>query len=343
MLHAFVNSKARGSTLPPRARQIFFALLLGNAIPAHGANSYRLNASSSVTVSEHGVCRTLTNGPGADYLVPTKTSTEWQAFLANLPSGVSIGDCCPTGYVLVPEVPSKGTPEFCVMKWEARNVSNTATATSSGQPWNYVTKATAISKCAALGTNYALVTNDQHTAMLRDIESVDANWSGGSRGVGCLFTGNSNVNNNCGYNGAQRESGEANTKARFTFSNGREIWHLNGNLSEWVQGTVSTSSPARTSSNFYMGARAANGYSKLPSADRTSWGPLYDDYGSGCGSGDNTPNGNCGLGYYMATNGHAYITRGGEADDNRWDAFTMETSSTDMSYVYIGFRCAYNP
>lgn len=317
--------------------------LVGSALPAVAADFYQLNASSNLTITEHSACRKVTNASSNTYFVPTKSKAEWVAFRNNPPPGVTLESCCPTGFVLVPESPSLSLNEFCVMKWEARTSGSTAVATSVGQPRNSITRAASATACANMGAGYSLVTKDQWTAMLRDAEGVGANWSGGSRGVGCMFMGNIGVNNNCSYDGALREAGEANAKARFVFSNGEEVWHLNGNLSEWVMGSYTTTDPAADGSNFRMGARSNGGYSKMSAADRAAHGPLYDDYGSGCGSGDNSPHGNCGLGYYMGANGNAYMTRGGAAQDSRWDAWTIEADTSDAALGYAGFRCAYTP
>lgn len=324
-----------------RRKPWLITLIFSLSTPAYAANSYRLNASASnFQVKEFSMCRQLTNTSGSDYFVPTRTQTEWTAFLDHLPPGVSATNCCPAGYVLAPASSSKGTTEFCVMKWEARDVGGVATATSSGAPWRFISKTAAVTACSSLGAGYSLVTNDQWTAMMRDVEGVGANWSGGSRKSGCLFTGNWGVNNACGYDGALLEAGEANTKARYTFSNGQQIWHLNGNVSEWVQGSMSTAS-ASTDSSFYLASRATGGYSKYSAADRADFGPLYDDYGSGCG--DPTNYQNCGIGYARITNGHAHITRGTESGDNRWDGFTIETYPVADGLAWVGFRCAYLP
>lgn len=318
-------------------------LYISSPLPAHAANSYRLNASASnFQVKEFSMCRVLANSSSSDYFVPTRTSTEWSAFLDHLPPGVTANNCCPAGYVLAPASSSKGTTEFCVMKWEARDVGGVATATSSGSPWRFISKTDAVTACSSLGAGYSLVTNDQWTGMMRDIEGVGANWSGGSRKSGCLFTGNWGLNNACGYDGDLLEAGEANTKARYTFSNGQQIWHLNGNVSEWVQGTMSTAS-ASTDSSYYLASRADGGYAKMSAPDRANFGPLHDDYGTGCGGTDGTIHGNCGVGYFRITNGHAHITRGTESGDNRWDGFTVETYADPDGLPWVGFRCAYLP
>ncbi|MBX3018465.1 MAG: hypothetical protein KF767_11280 [Bdellovibrionaceae bacterium] len=328
--------------------RFFIASLVGVGIasaPAWAADSYRIAVgASNVVVKEHSVCRRLSNSGSRDVFVPTKTKAEWVSFVEHIPAavGISASTCCPTGFVLVPESPSKSLPEFCVMKWEARVSSGTAVATSTGAPRVNITRADAVTACTNMGAGYSLVTKDQWTGMMRNVESVNANWSGGTRGVGCIFTGNVNYNGNCSYDGALHESGEANVKARFSFSNGEQIWHLNGNVSEWVMGSYTTTNNT-TSANFRMGSRTNGGFNKMSATDRTAHGPLFDDYGSGCGVGDDTNVNNCGLGYYVGANGDAYMTRGGEANDTRWDAYTVEAFAADTIQDYIGFRCAYQP
>lgn len=47
------------------------------------------------TISEHGICETVTNNSGEMIFIPTKTPKEWESFIGNLPSGVTMLACDP--------------------------------------------------------------------------------------------------------------------------------------------------------------------------------------------------------------------------------------------------------
>jgi hypothetical protein len=93
---------------------------------------------------------------------------------------------------------------------------------------------------------YALTSNAEWMTMARDIENVAENWTSGTIGVDCLKTGNTNAyncnGNPTGFNGPAVKNylvpsgltNSSNILAKFTFSNGNEVWDLAGNISEWV-------------------------------------------------------------------------------------------------------------
>ncbi len=61
-------------------------------------SGYRVDhgQSKDVTIaSASGQCHKVTNNhPSNDYFIPTKTQAEWDAFVAHLPPGASVGSCC---------------------------------------------------------------------------------------------------------------------------------------------------------------------------------------------------------------------------------------------------------
>lgn len=63
-------------------------------LPAHAfaANSYAIAAGATTTIDEHGVCRKVTNNAAQTIFVPTKTATEWSAFVAN--AGITTRALC---------------------------------------------------------------------------------------------------------------------------------------------------------------------------------------------------------------------------------------------------------
>jgi hypothetical protein len=67
--------------------------LLQLATDAFAANSYQVNTGSSLSINEFSKCRRVDNSSGSDLFVPTKTLAEWNAFIANPPSGVTVSAC----------------------------------------------------------------------------------------------------------------------------------------------------------------------------------------------------------------------------------------------------------
>lgn len=49
--------------------------------------------SAEKTIDAYGVCKQMKATNGKEYFVPTKTKSEWNNFLANTPSGISVSDC----------------------------------------------------------------------------------------------------------------------------------------------------------------------------------------------------------------------------------------------------------
>jgi len=117
-----------------------FFLMLPSAV-CFGANSYRVNSSTNQNITEHGVCKHVSNGSANDYFVPTKSAAEWLAFRNNPPASVNVTDCV-AGFVnsstagastgnLTIAVPS-GTQADHVMVASVAARPNTLTITAPG-------------------------------------------------------------------------------------------------------------------------------------------------------------------------------------------------------------------
>lgn len=83
----------------PRLSFIIIAFLLGTATvvsPLMAADGYTVANGSYANITEHSVCKKVTNNhaSGLSVFVPTKTSTEWSSFYNGPPPGVAIGTCC---------------------------------------------------------------------------------------------------------------------------------------------------------------------------------------------------------------------------------------------------------
>jgi prepilin-type N-terminal cleavage/methylation domain-containing protein len=184
---------------------------------------------------------------------------------------------CPTGYIKVPGNSLYQTKDFCVMKYEAKaveisnptvglttpntgvnTIANNTTATTSasnppraiasvasGYPIANINQTTAASYCTNAGAS--LITNAEWMTIVRNIESVPSNWTGGAVGNGGLWRGHTdnnppnalaaNADDNQGYEGTGNTSPSI-EKRTHTLSNGETIWDISGNVWEWTSDTI---------------------------------------------------------------------------------------------------------
>ncbi|MGB4769061.1 MAG: SUMF1/EgtB/PvdO family nonheme iron enzyme, partial [Candidatus Microsaccharimonas sp.] len=162
---------------------------------------------------------------------------------------------CPENYSFVYGNTVLGTDDFCVMKYEAKNVGGVATSQASGAPWVSISQTDAITASTATGGH--LLTDAEWMTIAADVLSVKYNWSGSEVGSGIIWQGH--VNNNPGsalaasaddtdnLNGMTGGIGanSGNNSSRVLYlSSGDTIWDLSGNVYEWTQQAVGT--PALT-------------------------------------------------------------------------------------------------
>lgn len=77
-------------------RRFLLVLLLALiGVPAWSAVSYQVTSGATVDITEHTVCKRVTNShaSGLAIFVPTNTSTEWSAFYTSPPAGITIAEC----------------------------------------------------------------------------------------------------------------------------------------------------------------------------------------------------------------------------------------------------------
>lgn len=156
-------------------------------------------------------------------------------------------------WVLVPGDSDYGVNDFCVMKYEARDIASTATSTPSGTPWISIAASEARNECQSLGPYFDLITNDQWMALVSNLANVGSNWSSSSVGSGNLYSGHNDsdpnmlcaassdpslayVEGDCTAIAAgSGENSESTQRRTSTLSNGEVIWDMGGNAAEWVQ------------------------------------------------------------------------------------------------------------
>lgn len=146
---------------------------------------------------------------------------------------------CPENYIPVLGNLYFGVENFCVMKYEAKNINGIPTSSSDTTPWTSITIQDAKTACQSLGPEYDIISNPEWMTIAHDIESFDNNWSSGIVGNGCLSRGNNGLDSECSYDGLDPEFGEGrNIKARHLLTTGHEIWDFSGNVWEMVDWTL---------------------------------------------------------------------------------------------------------
>ncbi|MBM4253141.1 MAG: LamG domain-containing protein [Deltaproteobacteria bacterium] len=254
-------------------------------------------------------------------------------------------------WVKVPGDPDFGTSEFCVQKYPASNVSGIATAQAGQAPWVNVSFTAAKAACAALGTEYHLITNPEWMTIATNIARTPSNWSGGVVGNGTLSRGNSGsvttaacaasandtnayVDSNC----VGQNTGTFSLRRTQNLASGNVIWDVGGNLWQWVDYVNTSDKPGAGTTvqelTAFAGTISTPINNLLPVSPYQSWWT-------------NTWNSNKNAGqYYAGTNGTGgYMCRGGRFDTGVMAGpfATALDSLASRTWDGIGFRCVHSP
>jgi len=296
----------------------------------------------------------------------TKIASKTNIFVDTTAGQVKLAESCPTGFIPVPGDATYGTSNFCVMQYEAkydctgdedgdsaatcsavadsgagldwRDVTQNSSyvvSTANGAPIVHITHTQALSACPS---DSHLITNDEWMTIARNAEQVAGNWTNGSVGSGCLFRGNSR-DTTCGYDaGTDPESGtDRNVRAKFTLSNGEEIWDVSGNVWEHMR-----RDEADTLTDSLPNDGGASGWRWIEFPAITSYGELsYDIIRPSVSSW----NANYGVGRLYtnsAVQSQRVFIRGGDwRRGAHAGAFslTLTWDVSDQNYD-VGFRCA---
>lgn len=270
---------------------------------------------------------------------------------------------CPVEYVPVAKNIPLGAPyDFCVMKYEAKNVAGIATSQPASIPWISITQTAAKTACTSRGTGYDLISNPEWMAVAYDIEKTSTNWSTGTVGLGALFRGHTDelaiAANDASrvlsvtdtadyYNGTGNNSGQAMGSGReqkrvFHLSNGEVIWDFAGNVWEWTdwsRGGALTGPPTS----------CTLGWTDFPLVNASC--PVFNfaDYlpGNPALVTDANYNSNYGLGKFYGVNGSI----GGAARRGGAWYYGVESGVFSLSVNFYpsftrqdgGFRCVFRP
>lgn len=158
---------------------------------------------------------------------------------------------CSTGFIPVPGNSLFGTNNFCVGKYEAKNVSGVAVSQAAGTPWASISQTSAVTTANAACAKCRLINEAEWLTIAHNIINVPSNWSGGTVGSGSIFKGHTDnspansiaasTDDNNPYINTGNASGDQ--RRTHTLSNGSVIWDFTGNVQEWTSGQITGNQP----------------------------------------------------------------------------------------------------
>lgn len=165
---------------------------------------------------------------------------------------------CPSGFVVVPGNSLLATNDFCVAKYEAKNVGGVAVSQASGTPWISISQTDAATAANAACATCRLINESEWLTIAQDIVRQPGNWTGGSVGSGAVFLGHSDnspssrqaasSDDTNGYFNTSNASGDQ--RRTLTLSNGSVIWDFSGNVFEWTSGQITGGQPGPSGSSY---------------------------------------------------------------------------------------------
>ncbi len=264
----------------------------GGGLGVSNGTSYQYSVNNATNPSTF--CLSATNGNQVYHVtnggIPEKGACPGH-------SGVATGDgssvSCGTGFAAVPGNSQFGTSDFCVAKYEAKNVGGTATSQATGTPWVNITQPDAITAANNACAGCHLITEAEWLTVAHDVLNVSSNWSGGSVGSGYIYSGHNDNNpatvlaagasDSDGYYGTGSTSGTQ--RRTLTLSNGEVIWDLAGNTEEWTTGQTSGGQPG-PGSLAYRDWNSIEGTGSLSPSPFPSYGtPAASNWTAGNGMG----------------------------------------------------------
>ena len=297
-------------------------------------------------------------------LITEKNVISKKVFIKNTITSSSL-DCSTLNggeWIKVPGNSVLGTNDFCVMKYEAKNVSGIATSQITLTPWVDITWQNAKLECESLGAGYHLITDNEWLTIAKNVEQQPSNWNSSIVGTGFMYSGHNDggpfkslaaSTDNDPYNGTENVAG-SNQRRTLNLSNGEVIWDLAGNVWEWVNDSMPNASRYHGGDQQWMSYNGDDGTGKvaslvpnlmLPSNGWNAYqgmGRYYDGYSlAGTYNNINESPDFC-TGYCSFT---AVFLRGGNWYDGAYaGAFALILNDgPSHSGSYDGFRCSYEP
>lgn len=190
---------------------------------------------------------------------------------------------CPTGFIKVPGNSLFNTSDFCVMKYEAKNVGGVAVSQASGTSWGTITQPNAAIAASEACPGCHLMTEQEWLTIAHNLVNVASNWSGGAVGSGYIYTGHNDnspasslaasTNDSDGYSGTGNTAPSIQRRT-LTLSTGEVIWDFAGNVWEWTDSQIS-GQPGLSSETVYAWKEWNNSsllLGNLPAWARPSYG-----------------------------------------------------------------------
>lgn len=315
----------------------------GSGLKASNGTSYQYTADNSSNPPTF--CLSGVNG-SQGYHVTSSGAAEPGVCSGH--TGPSVGGgpslSCSSGMIPVPGNTLFGTSDFCVAKYEAKNVAGKAVSQVSGLPWINVTQTSAASLSSAACSGCHLITEAEWLTIAQNVLNVPGNWSGGSVGSGYIYSGHSDTSpadslaassdDSNGYysTGDTAPSGQRRT---LTLSNGEVIWDLAGNAAEWTSGQTSGGQPGASGVAWRDWSGIAGTGSLTPNP--------FPSYGTPAASGWNNAKG---IGMVLSDSSQSGLRgflRGGRWAYNSYAgvfALVLYSAPSDTSTGYVGFRFA---
>ena len=273
----------------------------------------------------------------------------------------------PSNWVKVPGNSTFGTPDFWVMKYNAKCIqasnstplttpdtgshtySNTSqpcvgpsyyvASSPGGYPIANISQTDSATYCTSIGAH--LITNNEWQTIAWNAQNVSSNWSSGTVGTGYIYSGhNDNVPPNAltaDSNDANGYTGETNTggnqRRTLALSNGSVVWDMAGNVWQWTNDTITgTNEPHGTATGWNW-----NEYTAI-----TTWGSLTQAKTGPMNSSWNSSNGVGMIYSENASDATAYgFIRGGYwINGGVAGVESLGLNGTPGGTYGLGFRCA---
>jgi hypothetical protein len=266
-------------------------------------------------------------------------------------------------WVAVPGDATYGTSDFCVQKFEAKDVSSVPTSQASLTPWVSVSQTSAVAACRSLGPNYDLISNPEWLTIGANIAQVASNWSSGTVGVGTVNRGHSDnsPSSSCAASSddtlgwvqtdctPKNSSGDVwSQKRTHTLSTGAVIWDLSGNVCDLTNYVIANNNTKPFSSADGAAVLAWRDFTVIDSGfTAMTRGELTPTNAQKSFWNDNWASQTYGMGRYLAAipgSGGSLARGSNYGDSTATGIFSARLDHTTLGTAgFTGFRCVAHP